>query len=272
MATMPSTDYHYPAFAEVPDFDLPIFNQNLGTYDLTPGPLEQWSQFADGGLHHQRRGFFKQEPGHVPIPKVEPIPDFDSYLDSNWQWPNPVHHLPMNGVMASSYQQTGSPTNPQLQLSDPPTPAAECQVTSTNLSPIPSSPYSPHSDVGSYDGALHGESFLTGESHFDTTELNEINIKGLTEEQLVSLTARDLNRICREMPEDIVKQLKKRRRTLKNRGYAYNSRVRRVTQKTALETERDELKQQIQQLTERCRYLEKEAEQWKKKVQTFEGL
>jgi hypothetical protein len=118
-----------------------------------------------------------------------------------------------------------------------------------------------------YEGA-QGDSYEP--SHFDTTDLNEINIKGLTEEQLVSLTARDLNRICREMPEDIVKQLKKRRRTLKNRGYAYNSRVRRVSQKTALETERDDLRQQIKNLTDRCVFLEKEADQWKRKATTLE--
>ena len=58
-------------------------------------------------------------------------------------------------------------------------------------------------------------------------------------------------RICRDMLEDVIKQLKKRRRTLKNRGYAYNSRIRRVTQKNGLEIERDDLKKQLLQLTER---------------------
>ena len=125
-----------------------------------------------------------------------------------------------------------------------------------------------------YEGGIDGlstDSFLEGGGiiPFDT-ELTELNIKGLTEEQLVSLTARDLNRICREMPEDVVKQLKKRRRTLKNRGYAYNSRVRRVTQKSVLESERDDLKMQIQQLSDRCKQLEREADQWKRRAQTLE--
>ena len=82
----------------------------------------------------------------------------------------------------------------------------------------------------------------------------------------MSLTARDLNRLCRDMPEDVIKQLKKRRRTLKNRGYAYNSRVRRVSQKNQLEEERDDLKKQLQQMRERCRMLEREAEQWKRRA------
>ena len=273
MATMPSqADYYGPA--EVPaEFDISSLNQ----YPFN-SVEDQWSmqqqQQQHLYMHSNPQHLFKQEqqPCHVPIPKPEPISDLD-YFEP---WPLNYHHhpqqhlpgLPVQNVM--SYSQTGSPQNQQLQLSDPPTPAAECQVTSTNLSPM-QSPYSPHSEVGSYDGTAHGDSFFSeGVSHFDTAELTEVNIKGLTEEQLVSLTARDLNRICREMPEDVVKQLKKRRRTLKNRGYAYNSRVRRVTQKTALETERDDLKQQIQQLTDRCRFLEKEADQWKRKAQTLE--
>lgn len=275
MATMPSTgDYYTTSGAAthevlVPELDISMLNSTLGPWSEE----EQWlHQYGSHHHHHHPQahhpvGFFKQEPCSVPT-KTEPIPEHLDYFENNWQWQQngQVQHLHMN---AMAYQQDGSPNN-QLQLSDPPTPAAECQVTSTNLSPL-YSPNSPPSDAGSlYDGA-HGESFLTGEpSHFDTTDLNEINIKGLTEEQLVSLTARDLNRICREMPEDIVKQLKKRRRTLKNRGYAYNSRVRRVSQKTALETERDDLRAQIKKLTDRCMFLEKEADQWKKKATTLE--
>ncbi len=268
-ANMP--EYYHSTAAQVPDFDITCLNS--APY------FDQWSQqFGEIDPRQQR---FKQELIPIP-PKIEPIPVSElDYLENPWHWPShqlhphhqQQHHhhpnLPMDSSMAS-YQPVGSPENQQLQFSDPPTPAAECQVTSTNLSPH-NSPYSPHSDVGSYDGGMAGESYLPGESHFDHNELNEINIKGLTEEQLVSLTARDLNRICREMPEDIVKQLKKRRRTLKNRGYAYNSRVRRVTQKTALETERDDLRHQIQQLTEKCKGLEREADQWKKRAHTLES-
>ncbi len=267
---MPSItgDYYTPAPAEVPEFDISLLN-GYGPYNNhLPAPEEQqWLHHYNNPQHQ----LFKQEHCHIPVPKTEPITDQIDYFEGNWQWPTHPGQVPLNTM---AYPPAGSPSNQQLQLStDPPTPAAECQVTSTNLSPI-QSPYSPLSEVGSHDGAMgYGDSFMQageGVSHFDTTDLNEVNIKGLTEEQLVSLTARDLNRICREMPEDIVKQLKKRRRTLKNRGYAYNSRVRRVTQKTALETERDDLKQQIQQLSERCRFLEKEADQWKRKAMTLE--
>jgi hypothetical protein len=151
--------------------------------------------------------------------------------------------------------------HPQLPISQPPTPGAECLVSST-ISPL-ASPFSPRSDEGSLDGLASG---------FDPQpiDLGDVNVKGLTEEQLVSLTARDLNRICRDLPDDVIKQLKKRRRTLKNRGYAYNSRVRRVSQKNTLEKERDELKIQVSQLSDRCRVLMEEKNQWRRRAQALE--
>lgn len=197
----------------------------------------------------------------VPVVKPEPnshhIFDFAPHPQQRaYCWPPPLmdqSQLPPPG----SHQ----PPAP-LTLSQPPTPGAECLVSSTGLSPL-NSPFSPRSDEGSLD---------LGASHLDTQpiDLGDVNVKGLTEEQLVSLSARDLNRICRDLPDDIIKQLKKRRRTLKNRGYAYNSRVRRVSQKNTLEKERDELKLQVAQLSERVRALVDEKNQWRLRAKALE--
>ena len=234
--------------------------------------LDYWSFAEDTGL--ARSPLKPQHPdlhGHVPVlPKTEPdfLPEYLESLPPSWYSQDQASFVPM----AANFQPTPSSNQQlQLQISEPPTPAAECQVTSTNLSPLPNSPYSPHSDV-SYEGGEGFDASLMDGSGVELTlaELEDINLKGLTEEQLVSLSARDLNRICRDMPEDVIKQLKKRRRTLKNRGYAYNSRIRRVTQKNGLEVERDDLKKQLVQLTERCKLLEQEADQWKKRAQALE--
>jgi hypothetical protein len=238
--------------------------------------LEYWSLVEDSASRRQLK-----PNGQVPVLKAEPEPDFlPDYLESTLpptSWYPDVHHHQVHAphsfvsMEASNYQQT-SPSNQQVQLtiSEPPTPAAECQVTSTNFSPLPQSPYSPHSEA-SYDGREGFEAGFMDDSVLSLSDLEDINLKGLTEEQLVSLSARDLNRICRDMPEDLIKQLKKRRRTLKNRGYAYNSRIRRVTQKNSLEIERDDLKKQLDQLTERYSLLQKESEQWKKRAQALEA-
>jgi len=62
----------------------------------------------------------------------------------------------------------------------------------------------------------------------------------ISDDELVSITVRDLNRqlklrgLCRD---DIVK-MKQRRRTLKNRGYAASCRVKRIEQVGDLESEK----------------------------------
>ena len=219
--------------------------QEFEPFPALPPPGSLQKPFP--GHHH---------PAHAAAVPVKPEPNshgpFD-YDPHRAYWPH--HH----GQMDMSQYPPAS--QPPLTLSQPPTPGAECLVSST-ISPL-ASPFSPRSEDGSLDGIP---------SHFDTQpiDLGEVNIKGLTEEQLVSLSARDLNRICRDLPDDVIKQLKKRRRTLKNRGYAYNSRVRRVSQKNTLEKERDELKLQVAQLNERCRALVEEKNQWRRRAQALE--
>ena len=237
--------------------------------------LSSLSDFVDGaggfGVSDEWSPYHRSKPEPIPtIPKPEP--DGFGGLDLETV-PLPQQQYWFNGSFGPQMAGSFSTANPQmLQLSQPPTPGVECQVTSSTMSPV--SPFSPNSDV-SFDDRQDGSPgpFSSGADGYDLDvgdTLGELKLTGLTEEQLVSLSARDLNRLCREMPEDVIKQLKKRRRTLKNRGYAYNSRVRRVSQKNVLEKERDDLKQQIHQLTERYRLLERERDSWKRRAQAIE--
>ncbi len=70
----------------------------------------------------------------------------------------------------------------------------------------------------------------------------------ITDKELVSLTVRELNRILRGLPKDEMVQLKQRRRTLKNRGYAASCREKRMTQKEELEMERSILRDEVDKL------------------------
>lgn len=267
MANMPSfsasDNYYYGSGypVQVPDEQI-----DLSALPELVGFADEWSVPYD-------RSVVKSEsiPRHIPsVPKPEP--DFGGLPDLET-------NLPQHLWFASGYnpQMAGSYSNnpPMLQLSSqPPTPAAECQVTSSGMSPV--SPFSPHSDVSFEERCQDGSPvpFPPGSEPAYEVDvdagLGDLKLGGMTEEQLVSLSARDLNRICRDVPEDVIKQLKKRRRTLKNRGYAYNSRVRRVSQKNVLEKERDDLRQQIQQLTERYKLLERERDSWKRRAQSIE--
>ena len=95
------------------------------------------------------------------------------------------------------------------------------------------------------------------------------NILNVSDDQLAEYSARDINRICKGCPEEVVKQLKKRRRTLKNRGYASNSRVRRLQQKTELETTKTQLQFEVQKLRQEVVEMRKQRDYYKNRAEVL---
>ncbi|XP_078273961.1 transcription factor MafK isoform X1 [Rhinoraja longicauda] len=76
------------------------------------------------------------------------------------------------------------------------------------------------------------------------------NVPTLSDQELVSMTVRELNQHLRGLSKEEIVQLKQRRRTLKNRGYAASCRVKRVTQKEELQRQRTDLQQEVVKLAQ----------------------
>lgn len=76
-------------------------------------------------------------------------------------------------------------------------------------------------------------------------ELKSTEGMRISDVQLIQCSASEVNQLCKGLPEGTVKQIKKRRRTLKNRKYATSSRKRRLETTKQLEIEVQNLRQEV---------------------------
>ncbi|XP_023222773.1 transcription factor MafG-like isoform X1 [Centruroides sculpturatus] len=85
----------------------------------------------------------------------------------------------------------------------------------------------------------------------------------ITDEQLTTLSVRDLNKLLKSggYNRDVITKMKQRRRTLKNRGYAASCRNKRMEQKDGLEMSKGKILDDIRRLQEENSKIKREIDE-----------
>lgn len=94
----------------------------------------------------------------------------------------------------------------------------------------------------------------------------------ITDEEIINLPIRVLNKRLRNLPKWEIQKIRKRRRSLKNRGYASSCRQRRVAIKEGLETQNQRLKMQLTETKEKLNTAVKERDTYKTKFEQLRQL
>jgi len=106
-----------------------------------------------------------------------------------------------------------------------------------------------------------------------------VSSSGLSDDELMTMSTRELNRRLQSVSSDERNRLKHRRRTLKNRGYAQTCRTRRLDDQHklkdtngALIAEVNELKETICTLTAERDFYYQQSENYREKYESYENL
>ncbi|XP_039273915.1 transcription factor MafK-like [Styela clava] len=91
-----------------------------------------------------------------------------------------------------------------------------------------------------------------------------------TDDELLNMSVRDLNRSLRNLTPEESRRLKQRRRTLKNRGYAASCRIKRLTQKDELDLQRQKLQKEVEMIAEENQKMNMELRSLQKKYEDLE--
>ena len=104
---------------------------------------------------------------------------------------------------------------------------------------------------------------------FGHTEHEEHFVFPLKDDELKHLSVKELNLKLKGQPKGLVKLIKKRRRTLKNRGYAHSCRIKRLQEKSSLQTTKSELETMIADLQQQLTATQNEKDIYKTRYEAL---
>uniref|UniRef100_A0A8C6QY69 Transcription factor Maf n=1 Tax=Nannospalax galili TaxID=1026970 RepID=A0A8C6QY69_NANGA len=222
------------AMEYVNDFDLMKFEVKKEPVE-TDRIISQCGRLIAGGS-------LSSTPMSTPCSSVPPSPSFSA--------PSPGSGSEQKAHLEDYYWMTGYPQqlNPEA-LGFSPEDAVEALISNS------------HQLQGGFDGYARGAQQLAAAAGAGA------GADRFSDEQLVTMSVRELNRQLRGVSKEEVIRLKQKRRTLKNRGYAQSCRFKRVQQRHVLESEKNQLLQQVDHLKQEISRLVRERDAYKEKYE-----
>jgi len=98
------------------------------------------------------------------------------------------------------------------------------------------------------------------------------NIEEISDEEIKNLRVQELNKLLRGVPRDEAKKIRRKRRNLKNRGYALKCRMRRQQFQEELSNENQLLRRQLEDDKEKLRKVLKERNTFKRKFLQLQSV
>ncbi|XP_038874135.1 transcription factor Maf-like isoform X2 [Salvelinus namaycush] len=240
------------AMEYVNDFDLMKFEVKKEPVEPDRS-ISQCSRLIAGGS-------LSSTPMSTPCSSVPPSPSFSA--------PSPGSGSEQKAHLEDFYWMSGyqQQLNPEA-LGFSPEDAVEALISSSH-------------HLQSFDGYARGQQFA-GEMgsaaanggphhhhHHHTGGHHHLDLDDrFSDDQLVTMSVRELNRQLRGVSKEEVIRLKQKRRTLKNRGYAQSCRYKRVQQRHVLEGEKTQLIQQVDHLKAEISRLARERDAYKDKYE-----
>uniref|UniRef100_A0A8C8RH43 MAF bZIP transcription factor A n=1 Tax=Pelusios castaneus TaxID=367368 RepID=A0A8C8RH43_9SAUR len=248
----------------------PLAIEYVNDFDLMKFEVKKEPPEAERFCHRLPAGSLSSTPLSTPCSSVPSSPSFCAPSPGGQAVPGAAHPVAAGGKapLEDLYWMSGypHPLNPEA-LNLTPEDAVEALI--GNPHPLHYEGYRAQAPFPGEEAGAHHQAHHHAHHHHHHAHLRLE--ERFSDEQLVSMSVRELNRQLRGFSKEEVIRLKQKRRTLKNRGYAQSCRYKRVQQRHILESEKCQLQGQVEQLKQEIARLAKERDLYKEKYEKLAG-